>query len=88
MESCQSDIECSSSWNRDCIDAIKGHPLGIDAQKPKKFFRLREKKDWRLYRQDINSQTYSDLVDKAFYRPKGDVCNQNSYGCDARHGSD
>ena len=89
VEGRQKYIESSSSWSRDCIDAIERHSVGMGMQKAKKFFRLGGKaKNLGLCRQKTNNQTYSDLVYDALYRPQCDIGDQNSHGCNSRLGGD
>ena len=89
MDSRHEDVECSSSCSRNCIDAIERHSIGMGVHKAKKFFSLQGKAANLGQRgEKVDSQTYSDLVYEALYRPQCDVDDQNSYGRDYRHGAD
>jgi hypothetical protein len=83
------DVPCSSSCRRNCVDAIERHSVGMGVHKAKKFFSLRGKTaNSEQSGQKINNRTYSDLVYDALHRPQRDIDNQNSHGCDDRHGAD
>jgi hypothetical protein len=89
MDGRHKDVECSSSCSRNCIDAIERHSVGMGVHKAKKFFSLRGKTaNSGQCGQKINNRTYSDLVYEALHRPQRDIDNQNSHGCDDRHGAD
>ena len=61
--------------------------MGI--HKAKKFFSLRGKAtNSGKCGPKINNGTYSDFVYDALHRPQRDIDNQNSHGCDDRHGAD
>ena len=61
----------------------------MGVHKAKKFFSLRGKMaNSRKCGQKIDNETYSDLVYGALYGPQHDIDNQNSHGCDDRHGAD
>ena len=83
------DLECTSSCGRHLIDAIERHSVGMGVHKAKKFFSLRgEMENSGKSGQKIDNQTYSDDVYDVLYGPQRDIDNQNSHGCDDRHGAD
>jgi hypothetical protein len=43
MDGRHKDIECSSSWSRNCIDAIERHSVRMGVHQAKEFFSLRGK---------------------------------------------
>jgi len=90
MDGRHNDVEWSSSCGRNCIDAIERHSIGMGVHKAKELFSLQCKtaNSGKQCGQKVNNRTYPDLIYDALHRPQRDIDNQNSHGCDDRHGAD